>query len=397
MRAGIVVLVLAYGLSQFYRAFLAVLTPALRVDLGMAPEDLALASGIWFAVFAAAQIPVGIALDRIGPRRTAGWLFLAGASGGAALFAVAASPAGIVAAMGLIGLGCAPVLMSTLYIFARSYAPAVFASLAGLVIGLASIGNIAAAAPMALLAEALGWRAAMAGIALAAAAIAAAILLVVRDPPPAPAPAAETTAPGGLLALLRTPALWAMAPLVLVNYAPAAGVRGLWAGPYLQEVFGLDADGIGLVTLAMAAAMVLGNFAYGPADRLLGTRKWVLVGGNLLAGGALLALGAAPEAGIGQAAALLAALGFFGASFPLVMAHVRSYCPPHLVGRGVSFANMLAIGAVGLLQIGGGRLYGGLLAGGARPAEAFGALFLAFGLLLVLGALVYAFAEDRLD
>jgi predicted MFS family arabinose efflux permease len=396
MRGGIVVLVLAYGLSQFFRAFLAVLTPALRADLGMGPDDLALASGLWFAVFALAQIPVGLGLDRLGPRRTAGWLFLVGAGGGATLFALAGSPGAVIAAMALIGLGCSPVLMSSLYIFARVYSPAAFASLAGAVIGLASIGNLAAAAPMALAAEAVGWRAAMAGVAVVAGLIAAAVLTLVQDPPPAPAPA-DSAAPDGLGALLRTPALWVMAPLVIVNYAPPAGVRGLWAGPYLQEVFGLDADGIGLVTLGMAAAMILGNFAYGPADRILGTRKWVLVGGNLLAGLALMLLGAFPDRGIGWAAALFAALGFFGASFPLVMAHVRSYCPPHLVGRGVSFANMLAIGAVGLLQIGGGRLYGSLAAGGAAPAAAFGSLFLTFGALLVVGALVYAFAEDRLD
>ncbi|MBP7000111.1 MFS transporter [Amaricoccus sp.] len=397
MRLGIVVLVLAYGLSQFYRAFLAVLTPALGADLGMEPADLARASGVWFAVFAAAQIPVGLGLDRLGPRRVAATLFLVGAGGGAAVFALAASPAWIVAAMALIGLGCAPVLMSMLYIFARIYSPAAFASLAGLVIGLASIGNLVAAAPMALAADAFGWRGAMAGIAVFSVAVGLMLLAVVRDPPPAPAPPAESTAPGGLGALLRTPALWAMAPLVLVNYAPAAGVRGLWAGPYLRETFGLDADGIGTVTLVMAAAMILGNFAYGPADRLLRTRKWTLVAGNLLAGGALILLGLTPDRGVGWATALLAALGFFGASFPLVMAHVRSYCPPHLVGRGVSFANMLAIGTVGLLQFGGGRLYGGLVAGGAAPAAAFGTLFTVFGALLALGAAVYVLAEDRLD
>lgn len=397
MRTGIVVLVLAYGLSQFYRAFLAVLTPALGAELGMTPADLAFASGLWFAVFAAAQIPIGLGLDRVGPRRTAGLVFLVGSGGGAALFAAAPSPGWIVAAMGLIGLGCAPVLMATLYIFARTYSGAAFASLAGMTIGLASIGNLAAAAPMAAAAEALGWRGAMAGLAAVSVLVGLALLGLVRDPPAAEAPAPDAIAPGGLAALLRTPALWAMAPLVLVNYAPPAGVRGLWAGPYLRDVFGLGPDGIGAVTFAMAAAMILGNFAYGPVDRLLGTRKWALVGGNLAAGAALLLLGLFPGAGLAWAAALLAALGFFGASFPLVMAHVRAYCPPHLVGRGVTFANMLSIGFTGALQIGSGRLYGALAARGRPPEAAYGALFLVFGGLLVLGALVYVFSEDRLD
>ncbi|MFZ8959511.1 MAG: MFS transporter, partial [Paracoccaceae bacterium] len=90
MKAGIAFLVLAYVLSQFYRAFLAVMAPVLASDIGATPQSLATASGVWFAVFAAVQIPVGIALDRIGPRLTASVLLLFGGAGGAALFATAA-------------------------------------------------------------------------------------------------------------------------------------------------------------------------------------------------------------------------------------------------------------------------------------------------------------------
>ena len=63
MRAGFAALIVAYVFSQFYRAFLAVLAPVLATDIGATPADLAFASGVWFAVFAAMQIPVGHALD----------------------------------------------------------------------------------------------------------------------------------------------------------------------------------------------------------------------------------------------------------------------------------------------------------------------------------------------
>jgi MFS family permease len=147
----------------------------------------------------------------------------------------------------------------------------------------------------------------------------------------------------------------------------------------------------------MAVAMILGNFAYGPADRLFGTRKWVLVGGNGLGAAALLALGLAPGQGVATAAVLLAALGFFGSSFPLMMAHARSYFPPGLIGRGVTLANLIAIGGVGLMQIVSGRLHGELVAAGAAPEAAYGALFLFFGLLLAIAVAVYLLTEDRLD
>ncbi len=394
MRAGFVVLLLAYMLSQFSRAFLAVLAPVLGAELGATAADLALASGLWFAAFAAMQLPVGVALDRIGPRRTAAALLAFGGGGGAALFATAQTPAAVVAAMALIGVGCAPVLMASFFIFARSFPPAAFASLAGLLIGLGSAGNLASAAPMAWAVEAIGWRAALWALAAASVAVAAGLYAFVRDPAPA---APETHRGGGLRDLLRVRAFWLMVPLLIVNYGPAAGVRGLWAGPYLEAVFGLDAGGIGTVTLWMAGAMILGNFAYGPADRIFGTRKWVLVAGNLAAGIALVALGLAPAAGVATATLLLAALGFFGSSFPLVMAHARCYFPPHLLGRGVTFANLLAIGGAGVLQIASARLFEARLAAGASPEAAFGALFLFFGLLLLAGVVVYLFAEDRLD
>ena len=86
MRIGIAALVLAYVLSQFYRAFLAVMTPVLTRDLGVTAADLASASGWWFLAFAAMQIPVGAALDRVGPRLTSG-LVVAVAAGGSVLFA----------------------------------------------------------------------------------------------------------------------------------------------------------------------------------------------------------------------------------------------------------------------------------------------------------------------
>ena len=119
MPSGLFVLGLAYVLSQFFRAFLAVLAPVLKTDLGADPDALALASGMWFLSFAAMQIPVGWALDTLGPRRTAAALLLVGGAGGASVFALATMPGHIAIAMALIGVGCSPVLMASYYIFAR--------------------------------------------------------------------------------------------------------------------------------------------------------------------------------------------------------------------------------------------------------------------------------------
>lgn len=391
MKAGIVSLVLAYVLSQFYRAFLAVMSPVLTVDMGLTAGDLADASGAWFLAFAAMQIPVGVALDRVGPRLTAAVLFAIGGAGGAALFAVASTALELKLAMALIGLGCSPVLMANYYIFAREFSPAVFGTLAGVVIGIGSLGNIASSLPLAFAVEVLGWRGSLWALAAISLVVAIAIALLVRDParlPPGPR--------GSVFDILRIPALWFILPIMAVNYLPAAGLRGLWAGPYLDEIFGLDGPGIGQVTLVMGIAMVLGNLAYGPLDRVLGTRKWLIFGGNALMLLALVILALRPADSVAFSTLLLAAIGFFGASFPMVMAHGRAFFPPHLVGRGVTLLNFFGIGATGLMQVATGRVYDHW--GLTQTAEqAFPMIFALYAVLVALALCIYLFAKDRTD
>ena len=396
MRLGLAALILAYVLSQFYRAFLAVLTPVLAADLGATPESLASASGLWFLAFALMQIPVGEALDRFGPRRTASVLLAVGGVG-AGLFAAATGPGMINVAMILIGVGCAPVLMASYYIFARSFSPAVFGTLAGVVIGIGSLGNIAASLPLSAAVEALGWRATMATLSGLTLFIAAVIAALVRDPE-----RVSITQKGSLLDLLRMPALWPVLIMMAACYAPSAGLRGLWAGPYLADVFDADAQRIGQVTLIMGLAMVAGNFAYGPLDRLLGTRKWLIFGGNLAMVACLLGLAAYASAPGWLPVVLMAGAGLFGASFPMVMAHGRAFLPPHMVGRGVTLINLFGIGAAGLMQIATGRLHSAFtpdpaLLNSAPPATPYVALFLFYAAFTSVGLLIYLFAKDRTD
>lgn len=393
MRAGIAMLVLGYVLSQFYRAFLPVMTPVLTADLGATPEALSRASGLWFLTFAAMQVPVGWGLDHLGPRRTAAALLALGGGGGAMVFALASQPWHIQAAMILLGAGCAPVLMATYFIIAKSYAPRVFGTLAGAVIGIGSIGNIAGSLPMAWAVDSFGWRPTLWALAAITFAIAGLIFAVTRDPA---RPDDHASQPGSLLTLLKMPALWAIFPLMAVNYAPSAGLRGLWAGPYLTDVFGLDAAGIGLVTLAMGIAMIVGNFAYGPLDRVFGTRKWVIFWGNMAAAAALFGLWAFPAGAVWSATLLLAAAGLFGASFPMIMAHARASYPPHLTGRGVTLLNLVGIGGVGTFQFASGWVFKGAQAAG-DPVAAYRALFLFFAVPALAGTLLYLFSRDRLD
>jgi predicted MFS family arabinose efflux permease len=389
VKTGIFCLTLAYMLSQFYRAFLAVLSPVLKDDLGISADDLAIASGAWFLAFAIMQIPIGAALDRVGPRRTAAVLHAIGGLG-VALFALASGPVQIQVAMALIGVGCAPVLMASYYIFARNYPAAIFATLAACIIAIGNLGNIAATVPLAWSIDTYGWRATLWGMAALTLAVAAMVLVTVRDP--ARLPPGEK---GSLLDLLRMWPLWPVMLMMAACYAPGASLRGLWVGPYYADVFGADAARIGTVTLVMGLAMIAGNFAYGPMDRIFGTRKGVVFGGNLVVLAAFLGLGLWPDDGGWLPLAMIVLIGAFGATFPVVMAHGRAFLPAHLMGRGVTLINLFGIGAAGLVQVATGRIHAGG-AGLAAPLQ-YGLVFLCLAGVTAAGLVIYAFAQDRTD
>ncbi|WP_225026245.1 MFS transporter [Xinfangfangia pollutisoli] len=389
MRAGIACLVFSYVLSQFYRAFLAVLTPVLETDLGATKAQLASASGAWFLAFAAMQLPVGVALDRFGPRLTASACLMVGAAG-AAIFASAGSPQMLILAMALIGVGCSPVLMASYYIFAREFSAAAFATLAAATIGIGSLGNIAASLPLTAAAEAFGWRETVWALAGLTAAIGVAVGLWVRDPVRVPLGQG-----GSVLSLLANPALWPILAMMFVCYAPAAGLRGLWLGPYFGDVWHYSRPEIGQAGLWMGLAMVAGSFAYGPLDRWFGTLKWVIFPGNLLMFLCLLGLALWPAQSDLLSLGFLIGVGFFGSTFPLVIAHARAFFPNHLVGRGVTLVNLFGIASTGLLQEVSGRIHATTAASAADPAAPFRAVFLFIALAVALGLGAYLMSQDR--
>ncbi|MEQ1953640.1 MFS transporter [Mesorhizobium yinganensis] len=391
--AGIAALAIAYVLSQFYRAFLAVLTPVLGTELGVTKGDFSLASGVFFLTFALSQFPIGVALDRIGPRRTAAVLLAAGAGGGTLLFAFATAPWMIIAANALLGIGCAPVLMASLVIFARLYRPAKFAMLTSWLVAFGTAGNVIGSAPLAYAEAAFGWRAVMLGLCFFSLLVAAALYLLVRDPDHPEAARKGAAGFSGFVELFRLRVLWPIIPLSAVAYAPSIGIRGLWAGPYLADVFGADVFLIGDVTFFMALAMVAGAFVYGPLDQLFGTRKWVAVSGTSMCLLAVAGLGFFPQTSVGVSTALLILVGLAGGNYGLLMAHSRAFLPPHLIGRGVTLMNFFSIGGAGVMQFATGAVVTHSIDPG-DPAAAYSALFLFIALVLAVALVIYLFSRD---
>ncbi len=386
--AGIAILGFAYVLSQFYRSFLAVLTPLLISELGMSESELSLASGAWFATFALAQFPVGIWLDRIGPRKTASLMHGIFAAGGALLFATADSPMQIIVAMAAIGIGCAPVLMATYILFARNFSVAMFATLASTFIGVGMIGNVAGAEPLAIAVEFWGWRDVALGLALVSLLTAIGVFAIVRDPQ-----IVTHSQKGSFLELFKIRQLWPLFPLIAVSYAVPAGIRGLWAGPYLDQIHGLDILAIGRIVLYIALAQIVGTIMYGPMDRLFNTRKWVAIVANSFVLASCIWLVFNPDAALASVTLAFVAMALFGSAYAVQMAHGKSYFPSHMVGRGLTLLNFFSIGGVAVMQFGSGLVVE-YYSTPQDPTVGYSALFAFYAIILTAAIAIYLFSKD---
>jgi len=391
----LVTLCAAYILSQFYRSFLAIVAPNLTQELGLGPAELGALSGMWFGAFAIAQFPIGWALDGFGPRRTLAGAML-GAVAGAFLFAAAQGFAAMMVAMALIGVGCAPVLMSSMFVFGRAYPSERFALLSSLVLGIGALGVLAAATPLAYAVEAFGWRASMAAIGLLTVAATIGAFFLIEDPPPARrARHQEASAWSDLVSIMALRSLWPLFPLTFVAYAVVAAERSLWIGPYLLDVHRLDPIERGNGILAMSIAMSAGAIVYGPAERLLRSPKLTVLSGSLVAAAAFVALGAAARQPTASALVLLSIVGSFGMTYGILMTHARAFFPEHLLGRGITFMNFIFIAGAGIVQAVSGLFMRAAGASGTPPAEVFAHLHLAFGLMLLAATAIYVTAPAK--
>jgi MFS family permease len=148
---------LLFVLSQFYRSSIAVITPNLVNELHFDPEELGLISAAFFYSFAAMQIPVGLYLDRVGPRLLMTSLSLLAAAG-ALVFAYGNSNEALIIGRILLGIGMSCNLMGPLKLITTWFSPVYFATLSSIFVSVGTAGNIMAATPLVWLTNQFGWR-----------------------------------------------------------------------------------------------------------------------------------------------------------------------------------------------------------------------------------------------
>jgi MFS family permease len=388
--------------SQFHRSSLGVIAPELVDALGLSPRGLGLAGGMFFVVLIVVQLPVGVMLDWIGPRR-----LVAGLTGiavaGSLLTAAATDEASLILARAVVGLGCAAHFMTAVLMCSRWFSGARLGTALSRVFALSQLGNLLAGWPLAALAGLAGWRTAFVLAAFATAAAGAAFWLAIRHerpgsadaPPPVPEPLRAVLR--GVGEVLRAPGLAPVIAIQTVAYAVVSTVLGLWAGPYLHDVHGLDGGERGLVLAAMTVAQVVGVLVVGPLDARFNTRKRVVLAGGALTLATLAALAAWPHPPTAVAIGLLVALCAVASYGVTIVAHGRSLFPDRLLGRGMTTLNLAQVVGASVMPVLTGAVAATLTAdvpGAVPPEGAYRAMFGVIGACLAAGLALYARGPD---
>ncbi|MFI9327669.1 nitrate/nitrite transporter [Kitasatospora sp. NPDC052868] len=252
-----------YVLAVIHRTSLGVagLDAAERFTIGA--SALSTFSILQVLVYAAMQIPVGLLVDRFGPRRVLllGVVLL---SLGQLAFAFCASFAPALASRAVLGCGDAMTFISVLRIAARWF-PAAKNPLVAQLTGLAGMGgNLVTTVVLAQALHHEGWTPTFTAIALLGVAVFALVALFLRESPAGP-PASET-APAARPAVgqqirhsWREPGtrlgLW----VHFTTQFPGNAFGLLWGLPYLVEAQGVSRAAAG----GLLTVLVFSNMAFG--------------------------------------------------------------------------------------------------------------------------------------
>ncbi|MGE0154197.1 MAG: MFS transporter [Reyranellaceae bacterium] len=386
-------IVLAFMVSMFYRGANGVIAPELMAELDMDPSTMGFVTGVFFLVFAVVQIPVGMALDRFGPRLVIGNLSLI-AVVGAVVYAVAPDWRGLAVGRALLGLGCSATMIGAVVILSRWVSGRNLGVAVAALSATGAVGSVLATAPFAVIVEMIGWRNAF--LVLSAVNLVAAVLVFVgvQDDPHDRQTSSRAESLGEVLRgvgeVLRSPVVPGFVALMLVAYPSALSISGLWGGPYLHDTFGLGQIERGNVLLLMMAAGGVGTLAIGYVDRTTGNRKGVIAGCSCLSILLLVSLAFSPAMPLWLVAAVLVVFGGVCNYGPLIHTHARTFFPERLAGRALATLNTaVMVGSFSMQWITGHIIGASRSADGTASTLSYQLMFGFLAAALATGLLVY--------
>jgi predicted MFS family arabinose efflux permease len=335
-----------YFVSYVYRMVNAVLAPTLVAEFGLTAGGLGLLSSMYFLSFALCQLPVGVAMDRFGPRRVNAALLLIAAAGGA-WFAHAESAAAAIAARALIGVGVSACLMASLTAFVLWYPAGRISTMNAIAFSAGAVGAMTATVPLELLLRVWPWREAFMLIVAATVVVSLVLWLWVPERSARPRSEKLQEITEGLLQLLKDPAFLRLAVCLGASQFAAVALQTLWIATWLRDVAGYSPAEVARGLLAVNVAMIVGYLGFGRA-----ADGWQRRGRNtvsLLVGGVALSSLSLALLVVGVKLLLLWLI-FVGAGTSVVLAYsiLSRRLPKAMAGRANTAINVF--GFVGMFS-----------------------------------------------
>ncbi len=340
-------------MNQAARMVMAIVGPVIAVELDLSAVELGVLAASLFAAYAATQLPLGVALDAFGARRVQTVLMLLTAVG-FAIFALSPGFAGLVAARIVLGIGISAGLMAVIKAHAEWFERNRVAHVTGIATAVGALGSALTTSPVQAMLPVLGWRGVFWGLCLLALVVAAWIFLLVPDKPRVLGPARALRgdiALSGRILVSRT--FWRFAPAVATLSMFNFAYLGLWAGPWLRDVAGMDGPARAGVLFVYTFAMVVGSMLAGSAASRANAAGLppffipiVSLAGMVLLQAGLMLQPRQPSVVL----VLWLAIAVFGAAGPAGYIVLCQMFPPEQTGRVSTAVNMLTLGAAFLVQ-----------------------------------------------
>jgi len=338
-----------FYLSYLFRTISALIAVPLTVAFGLTPSRLGLLTSAYFLTFAVAQLPVGFALDRYGPRRVQSILLLL-AAGGAALFAASTGFISLIIGRGLIGLGVAGSLTAGLKAVILWFPKERIALVNGAMVMVGALGAITATTPAEWLLAWIGWRGLFDLLAIITVGSAVIIYLLVPETTKRIAILSDRPSTG-LRTIYSDPRFWRLAPIAAATIGTAWALQGLWAAPWFNDVEGLGRAGLVHRLLAMAVILSLAALLLGIAAdrwRRSGIHPQMLFA-SVAALFIVVQVALISRRGLPSYVSWCA-VAVVSAGTVLSYAAVAEYFPKELAGRANAALNVFHIGGAFLLQ-----------------------------------------------
>ncbi|PLZ01867.1 MFS transporter [Burkholderia sp. WAC0059] len=349
---------LGHYMSFIFRTINAVLSPYLVASLQLGATQLGLLSSAYFAAFGIAQLPVGVALDRYGPRRVQ-LVLLVAASLGSLLFATSGGFGMLFIARVLTGIGLSACFMGSIKVLSYWVEPARLPSIHGYLLAVGGLGAMSSTLPVALALQHMDWRTlfmVLAGLTL----LPAVAIGLLTPADPVAHRISRLPSPRALLEVYRDPAFRRTISLLLPSHAVAFGLQGLWMGQWLQDIgrFGVQ-DSAAFLLVGMGA-IVAGSLSLGNvtewAARRFGMKPRDVAGCGI---GLFLLVQILMMFNVPALVPFLSVcFTLFGTVAGLEYTIVAQSVPPVMTGRAATCLNLLIFAGAFIVQGGFGLILG---------------------------------------